>query len=116
MNALTFAELREAITKRQAQWDVEDRLPLLFHAIELGGEAGEVLNLVKKLVREDLGLAGSRASVTDLANELADVVIAVDLLAMKFGIDLGLSVTKKFNATSAKLGLSAELFDIPQSV
>jgi len=83
MNILTA--LRDANAARQAEWDPAGQLRLAFTLIELGGEVGEALNLVKKLERERLGLMGSRATLGQLAEELADVVICADLAAMRLG-------------------------------
>lgn len=80
-----------------------------FRAMELGGEVGEALNEAKKLVREANGWPGSRSSKEKLAEELADVVICADLLAMTAGVDLGEAVRAKFNATSDKVGLNTKL-------
>lgn len=107
-----YGSLREANTARQALWggDIHDAA---FHGLELGGEAGEVLNVVKKLERERKGLAGSRATVADLAAELGDVVICCDLLAKKYGINLEQATANKFNATSEKMGFDVRLFVPP---
>lgn len=77
-----LTELRPANIARQAEWQGGVDLSLAFRLIELGGEAGEALNNLKKLGREALGLAGSRATPADLAAELGDVVICNDLVAM----------------------------------
>lgn len=77
--------------------------------MELGGEAGEVLNVCKKLVRERIGAPGSRATTADLAEELADVIICCELVAAQEDIDLGSSVISKFNKTSQKVGLKTRL-------
>src|SRR6266852_2876118 len=71
---------------------------------ELAGETGEACNVIKKLERERLRLRGSRATVAQLAEELADVVIVVDLIASRLNIDLSYAIEQKFNATSAKVG------------
>ena len=60
-------------------------------------------------LRERLGIAGSRDTVAHLAQELADVVICCDLVAMSEGIDLDAAVADKFNETSAKVGLPTRL-------
>jgi hypothetical protein len=44
-----------------------------------------------------------------MAEEMADVLICLDLLAMSEGIDLGAATVAKFNATSEKYGLSIKL-------
>ena len=105
----TFTKLRDANRARQAQWDADDRIGLIYRANELAGEVGEACNVAKKIERERLGIAGSRSTIDQLAEELADVVICADLVAMGEGIDLDAAVAAKFNATSAKIGLPQRL-------
>ncbi|HYE49982.1 MAG TPA: MazG-like family protein [Azospirillaceae bacterium] len=109
MTDLTFAAFRDAAVERQKEWHLTSEPDLMFRAVELGGEVGECLNVVKKLERERLGAVGSRASLDDLADELGDVVICAMNLACKAGIDLGAAVRRKFNATSEKNGLATRL-------
>lgn len=104
-----YSTLREANVARQSAWANGDAVSLLFRATELGGETGEVLNVVKKIERERQGWRGSRATTQDLADELADVVICADLLALTEGIDLDAAVARKFNATSEKVSLPHRL-------
>lgn len=108
-HTLTFAELRQANIERNKQWDPDGKLDTSFRAMELGGEVGELLNVVKKLVRERLGISGSRTTQAAFEEEAADVQITLDLLCMDAGIDLEEAVRRKFNATSDKLGLSVKL-------
>jgi|GEM_PF-254398 len=100
----TYTTLRQANAARQSRWDAGNRITLAYRANEMAGEVGEACNIVKKLERERLGLKGSRASLDDLALELADVVITADLVAMSEGIDLDRAVAAKFNLTSEKVG------------
>lgn len=65
--------------------------------------------MLKKIERENLGLRGSRASSVDLAEELADVIIYIDLLAVRFGIDLEEAIKNKFNKTSKKYDLGTRI-------
>lgn len=109
----TFSTLRAANTARQAEWDPSDKITLAYRGNEMGGECGEAQNVIKKLERERLGIPGSRASIDQLAEELADVVICADLIAMGEGIDLDLAVAHKFNLTSEKVGLEARLAAAP---
>lgn len=104
-----YSTLRDANTARQKEWDPENVLTVGFHALELGGECGEALNIVKKLERERLGIGGSRASLAKLADELADVVITADLVARKAGINLTVAIEHKFNETSKENGLATML-------
>ena len=106
---LSFADLRLANDTRQTEWAGDVEVDLSFRGNELGGEVGEALNVIKKLERERLGIRGSRDTLEHLAQELADVVICVDLIAAKVGIDLSDAVRDKFNATSEKVGLTTKL-------
>lgn len=104
-----FTALRDANKARQKEWDTTGQITIEFRGNELAGEVGEACNLIKKIARERLGLPGSRAKISDLAEELADVVICADLVAMDVGIDLDCSIAEKFNKTSEKIGLQARL-------
>ena len=101
--------LREANIARQKEWDAGNQITLTYRGNELAGEVGEACNIMKKLERERLGIRGSRATVEQLAEELADIVICTDLVAMSEGIDLDAAVAAKFNATSEKVGLATRL-------
>lgn len=108
--ALTLRRLREANIRRAVQWNpLGAKIPLSFALMELAGEVGEACNAGKKLARHELGLVGGVSDVTHLREELADVVICVDLVAIKAGIDLEKAVVDKFNATSRKHGFTVML-------
>ena len=109
MTDAPYPTLRAANLARQAEWDTDGQITLSYRGNELAGEVGEACNLIKKLERERMGIAGSRASVADLAEELADVIICADLIAMQLGIDLDRAVAEKFNKTSEKVGLKARM-------
>lgn len=74
----------------------------------LAGELGEAANIVKKLNRVRDGIPGNDKSPdqlrADLADELADTFIYLDLLAQAAGIDLPDALRSKFDKTSAKIG------------
>ena len=102
--------LRTANRMRQLEWNPHNiDIPPSFSALELAGETGEACNIIKKLERTRLGIAGGstdyEAAVKHLATELADVIICCDLVAIKYGIELEEAVKAKFNATSEKVGL-----------
>lgn len=65
------------------------------------GELGEYANLRKKVERGDLDMTEARPM---LADELADVVIYLDILAAQLGVNLGEAVMAKWNRTSEKVG------------
>jgi NTP pyrophosphatase (non-canonical NTP hydrolase) len=105
--------LQLANAARNAEWDPKGQLTPLFFATELAGEIGEACNIVKKIERAKFGLRGTPATLVDLAQELADGVIVISLLANAYHIDLPTAVREKFNYTSRKLGLSIEIEDLP---
>ena len=104
-----YQTLRAANEARQIEWDKDNNISLAYRGNELAGEVGEACNVIKKLERERLGIRGSRASVSMLAEELADAVICLDLIAMQAGIDLEAAVRAKFNTTSVKYGLTTRI-------
>lgn len=110
---VNFTTLREANVARQKEWDPSNVVDFSWRCNELAGEAGEVCNILKKLHREKHGLPGSRAVKDDLAEELADVVICVDLVAMTAGIEpVGERVTPMVpfdTLTDAGNGLAARV-------
>lgn len=102
-------ELRIANVKRQAEWPGNEQADVAFRAIEVAGEAGELAEAVKKWLRGERGIKGSTATPDQVAQEMADVLISVDLLANQMGIDLAAAVRSKFNATSEKYGMATRL-------
>lgn len=100
-----YRDLHEANIERQKEWDPTSVITIEYRGNELAGEVGEACNLIKKMARERLGLRGSRTTPEELAEELADVVICADLIAMQAGINLDKAVRQKFNKTSEKYGL-----------
>lgn len=68
----------------------------------LVGELGEYANVRKKMRRGDLDANEAKPMMAD---ELADVMIYLDILAFRLGIDLGAAVIKKFNEVSRRIGV-----------
>lgn len=107
---LSFEDLRQANFKRQVDWENDkDIFSLEYLGCAMAGEVGEACNVIKKLVRERRGAAGSRTTYERLAEELADVIIYADLIAKREGINLGEAVREKFNSTSKKYGFGVFL-------
>lgn len=104
-DGVTFNVLRGANKRRQEEWPGNEHADIAFRAIELAGEAGEVAEAVKKFLRAERGIKGSTATHDDIADEMGDLLVALDLLANQLGIDLGKAVERKFNATSKKYGM-----------
>lgn len=87
-------------------------------AVNLAGEVGEALNVLKKMRRIsdpallffEMGDAGEYQRLFQhFADELADVMICVDLLAARMRLDLESIVRRKFNLTSDKWGSDVRL-------
>lgn len=112
---LTFPILRAANVSRCARWHPRglNEWSLSDWACATGGELGEAMNIVKKLNRERDGIAGNTLSEDELhcelADELADVAIYLDIWAASEGIDLGAAIASKFNRTSEKVGFPERL-------
>lgn len=106
--ALTFDEFRRANVARCvkwhpagiASWSPSDWLTAVT------GELGELASLLKMRNRERDGLPGNKFSPTDkqIADELADVLTYLDLLAEVLGVDLGRAAVEKFNEVSERVG------------
>lgn len=106
--SLSFQDLRRANHNRQPYWShkCEDWTPA--HWLQaMVGELGEYANIRKKLDRGDTidALAGSSGEtfVSQIADELADTQIYLDMLAYSNGIDLEKAVRSKFNRTSDEI-------------
>jgi NTP pyrophosphatase (non-canonical NTP hydrolase) len=70
------------------------------------GELGEAANVLKKIRRGDFTLDEARPK---LEQEFSDVVIYLDILAKRAGIDLGAAVMQTFNAKSVQVGSRVRL-------
>ena len=109
-----YSSLGEANQARHAEWFKDKPVSLLFRATELAGEVGELANCIKKLERERLGVKGTKATLEQVTEELADVVISADLMAMHLGISLADAVQAKFNKTSKSYKLKTTLRLLPK--
>lgn len=89
---MKISKLRTANKIRQAEVPGGDTIDLGFRVLELAGETGELLNLLKKMTRIERGIKMTKESDAELkimmADELADVLICTDLLGMDVGFFL----------------------------
>lgn len=101
-SALNHARCRDGFKHNLADWSASDWMTATM------GELGEAANVVKKLNRERDGIKGNTATVTvlreQLAREIADTFIYLDLMAQALGIDLESAVTRTFDAKSREIG------------
>ncbi|MEC7520126.1 MAG: MazG-like family protein [Myxococcota bacterium] len=105
-DSLRFAELRAKNVERCErfyhpfeEWSLQDWL------MAVTGELGELANVLKHARRgQNTGPIATDGilDVVALGNEAADVVIYLDLLCARAGVDLGAAVRWKFNTVSRK--------------
>ena len=112
---LTFKRLRDVSWGRAKYWHIGKSWTPSEWMTAFVGEVGEAANIIKKMNRFRDGLPGNKPGVTPqslhegLAEELADCMIYLDLLAASIGVDLEEEVIKKFNKTSERLGFEERL-------
>lgn len=106
--ALTFDAFRKANVTRCVKWHPEgiDSWSPSDWMTAVTGELGELASLLKMRNRERDGLPGNKFSPSkkQVADELADVLTYLDLLAEVLGVDLGAAVVEKFNEVSERVG------------
>lgn len=77
------------------------------------GELGEVAHAVKAILRKRDNLIANPKSDDELksmlAEEIADTIIYLDLLAQRSGVFIGDAIREKFNTMSDKIGSSVKL-------
>lgn len=92
-NALTFATLRAANATRPLTAAAERDQELCYRGNELAGETGKVCDAIKRI--RDQRQEAAAASIHELVEALANVVVCVDAIAHHAGIDLGAAVAAK---------------------
>lgn len=110
-------ELRSANTQRNLQWAGPNAIPqdeLEFRCIEFAGEAGELTNAVKKVLRHRINIRGNTEDIEaikqNIREEIGDILITLDRLAEALGVDDVEECTRdKFNKTSKKVGIEVYL-------
>lgn len=123
MNVLE--ELKKVNERRSAEgfgFQLSDwRLSQWSNAV--AGETGELCNIIKKVERGDFHKRPENASNNpeynnayaaaqyreEIGKEAADIVIYLDLLCTREGIDLGAEIVKKFNEVSDRVGSTIKI-------
>ena len=112
---LTFSTLAAANIFRCRRWhDPEGWSPQMW-GLAMCGEAGEVANALKKLHRHDEGIQQAVDSkdravlVQNVATEIGDTVVYLDLLAQRLGLRLEDCVRDTFNRISVREGFPDRL-------
>lgn len=100
---LTFKEVQAATVLRceRHYFPLHHWSPMQW-GCALGGEAGEALNILKKMERDNL--ASDPVALKALGDELGDIVIYAVSTAARMGLDLGECVSRKWNEDAAKIG------------
>lgn len=86
-------------------------------ACAMAGEAGEVCNAVKKLNRIDRGIQQAKGpktreeAIAEIAKEIGDTFIYLDLLAQRLGIDIAQAIADTFNRVSEREGFPERIKD-----
>ena len=114
--SLTFNEFSETNRKRGHKWHADGE-PWIGSdwSNAAAGEMGEACNVVKKLRRIETstvsrpGEQNELVLRTKLANEIADTMIYLDLLADYYGLNLEAAIKGKFNQTSIEFGFEERL-------
>lgn len=81
----------------------------------MAGEAGEVCNAVKKLRRLECGIVQAKgpatreAAIAEIATEIGDTFLYLDLLAARLGIDFAAAIVDTFNRVSEREGFAQRL-------
>jgi NTP pyrophosphatase (non-canonical NTP hydrolase) len=74
------------------------------------GELGELANLLKKVRRGDYSPLEMESHINKaIADELADVVTYLDILAFRCGVNLGQATMDKFNEVSRRVGCAVRI-------
>lgn len=76
------------------------------------GEVGELANLLKKIERGDY-VGSMDVAQVEVAKEIADAQIYLDILAFRLGVNLGEATLAKFNEVSRRVG--ADVFIAPRT-
>lgn len=106
MNDSFLQKLRELSVERcEKHYFKLDHWNVLEWAGAAAGECGEMANIAKKM-REAPGVLLYHVQ---LADEVADTIIYLDLLCASQGIDLEIAIKNKFNERSANLGYDRKL-------
>jgi NTP pyrophosphatase (non-canonical NTP hydrolase) len=110
---LTFDVFRQANVSRCLKWHpagIESWSPSDW-LTAVAGEFGELASLLKMRNRERDGLPGNKFSPSNkqVADEIADVLTYLDLLAAALGVNLGNAVVEKFNEVSERVGFPDRL-------
>lgn len=102
-----YKTLRAANRARQIEWDTNGDMTLSYSGNELAGETGEMIEAVAQHFFSDEG------SLTAVAEEIGDVIICCDLIALRLNIPLDLAPERP---SSGENTVPSLLLDIAMSL
>lgn len=116
-SGLTFEEVSKINAERAEKWhngfpNHKDGWTGADWSNAMCGEAGETANVVKKLRRIETGLNQRNTKedlLKDLANEIGDTYLYLDLLAQYYGLEIGSCIRNTFNRISEREGFEERL-------
>lgn len=98
----TFSEFQKANAERCSKaFHIDEHWPIQNWALAIAGEAGELCNHIKKMLRGDFTLDEVRP---EILKELADVIIYCDIAITELGGNTAEVVVSKFNEVSDRIG------------
>jgi NTP pyrophosphatase (non-canonical NTP hydrolase) len=74
----------------------------------VAGEVGEMCNVIKKIKRGDFD-SNPLVGKDMLQKEIADIIIYLDLIATKEGIDISQAIIDKFNEVSDRIDCNIKI-------
>jgi NTP pyrophosphatase (non-canonical NTP hydrolase) len=104
---LTFSQFQERNKRRCREGFDKDLHTVEFFAIAIAGEAGELCNKIKKVMRGDVTMDEQRQ---EILKEVADVITYCDLLMSKLGAETDVELMRKFNEVSERRGLKDHIY------
>ena len=106
--SLSFKEFDRINWNRAQKWHETKSWDAADWMVATVGELGEAANILKKLKQSEDGILGNSETDIDLeeklAEELADTLTYLFLLADKCGVNLEVQTIAKFNKVSRKHG------------
>lgn len=114
-SSLTFEELKLTNYARCNTWHNLTDWSLSDWGVAMAGEAGEVCNAIKKLnrlycnIQQNHGPKDEATALAELANEIGDTLLYLDLLAQRAGLSLEECVRNTFNRVSHREDLPFKL-------
>lgn len=97
---MTFKEFQK-LNKKRCDDVFESKWPVQNWCLAIAGEAGELCNIVKKVIRGDFTLESKRE---EILLEVADVITYCDLLISELEADTEQVLMTKFNLVSMRRG------------